>query len=84
MLAMCVPIVPASTAALGAVAAPAHAAPAPRPRLKAGQVIAIVSDDNPYRKNTCDGVVESGVLFSKQDNRGTPWHACLANDLAPG
>ena len=72
---MCVPIVPASTAALVAVATPAHAAPAPWPRLKAGQVIAIVSDDNLYRKNTCDGLVESS---------GTLWHAGLANDLAPG
>lgn len=58
--------------------------PSAEAKVTAGHVIAIVSEDNPYRKNTCDGVVESGVFFSKQDNRGTPWHACLANDLAPG
>lgn len=53
-------------------------------KVKAGQVIATVSGNNPYRKYTCDGVVESGVIFSKQGNSGTPRHACRANDLAPG
>ena len=29
------------------------------------------------------GMIETGVFFAKNDNSGKPWHACLANYLAP-
>jgi hypothetical protein len=52
-------------------------------KVKAGQVIATVSDYNPHWKSKGYGMVETGVFFGKRDGSG-PWHACLANYLAPG
>ena len=52
--------------------------------VKAGQRIATVSDYNPNWRAKGYGMVETGVFFMKDDNSGRPWHACLANYLAPG
>ena len=52
-------------------------------KVKAGQVIATVSDYNPHWKAKGSGMVETGVFFGKRKSTG-PWHACLANYLAPG
>jgi hypothetical protein len=51
-------------------------------KVKAGQVIATVSDYNPYWKAKGFGMVEPGVFFGKKDGTN-PWHACVANYLAP-
>ena len=52
-------------------------------RVKAGQPIGLVSDYNPNWKALGFGTIETGVFFSKNDNSGKPWHACLANYLDP-
>ena len=52
-------------------------------KVKAGQQIGTVSDYNPHWKAKGLGMIETGVFFSKNDNSGKPWHACLANYLAP-
>jgi len=52
-------------------------------KVKAGQQIGTVSDYNPHWKAKGLGLIETGVFFSKNDNSGKPWHACLANYLAP-
>ena len=52
-------------------------------KVKAGQQIGTVSDYNPHWKAKGLGVIDTGVFFSKNDNSGKPWHACLANYLAP-
>lgn len=51
--------------------------------VKAGQQIGTVSDFNPNWKAKGIGIIETGVFFMKNDNSGRPWHACLANYLAP-
>ncbi len=51
--------------------------------VKAGQRIGTVSDYNPNWKAKGMGMIETGVFFMKNDNSGKPWHACLANYLAP-
>ena len=52
-------------------------------KVTAGQRIGTVSDFNPHWKAKGMGIIETGVFFSKNDNSGKPWHACLANYLAP-
>lgn len=52
-------------------------------KVKAGQQIGIVSDYNSNWKSLGLGIIETGVFFSKNDNSGKPWHACLANYLDP-
>lgn len=51
--------------------------------VKAGQRIGTVSDFNPNWKSKGMGTIETGVFFMKNDNSGRPWHACLANFIAP-
>ena len=51
--------------------------------VKAGQRIGTVSDFNSNWKAKGMGTIETGVFFMKNDNSGRPWHACLANYLAP-
>jgi biotin carboxyl carrier protein len=52
-------------------------------KVKAGQQVGTVSDYNPHWKTKGLGVIETGIFFSKNDSSGKPWHACLANYLAP-
>ena len=52
-------------------------------KVKAGQQVGIVSDYNTNWKALGMGTIETGVFFSKNDNSGKPWHACLANYLDP-
>lgn len=52
-------------------------------KVTAGQKLGTVSDFNPHWKAKGIGIIETGVFFSKNDNSGKPWHACLANYLAP-
>lgn len=52
-------------------------------KVKAGQQIGTVSDYNPHWKAKGLGMIETGVFYSKNDNSGKPWHACLAKYLAP-
>jgi hypothetical protein len=52
-------------------------------KVTAGQRIGTVSDYNSNWKSKGMGIIETGVFFSKNDNSGKPWHACLANYLAP-
>lgn len=51
--------------------------------VKAGQRIGTVSDYNAHWKSKGMGIIETGVFFAKNDGSGKPWHACLANYLAP-
>lgn len=53
-------------------------------KVKAGQVIATVSDYNPHWKDKGFGMVETGVFFAKNDGAGRPWHACPSRFLAKG
>jgi hypothetical protein len=52
-------------------------------KVSAGQKIGTVSDYNSNWKAKGLGMIETGVFFSKNDNSGKPWHACLANYLDP-
>ena len=52
-------------------------------KVRAGQQIGTVSDYNPNWKAKGLGMIETGVFFSKNDGSGKPWHACLANYVAP-
>jgi hypothetical protein len=52
-------------------------------KVRAGQQIGVVSDYNPHWKAKGFGVIETGVFFIKKSDPGRPWHACLANYLAP-
>jgi biotin carboxyl carrier protein len=51
--------------------------------VKAGQRIGTVSNYNAQWKSKGLGTIETGVFFMKNDAGGKPWHACLANYLAP-
>lgn len=52
-------------------------------KVKAGQQLGVVSDYNPNWKAKGMGVIETGVFFIKSSDTSRPWHACLANFLAP-
>lgn len=52
-------------------------------KVSAGQKIGTVSDYNSNWKAKGLGMIETGVFFSKNDQSGMPWHACLANYLLP-
>lgn len=51
-------------------------------KVKAGQRIGTVSDYNSNWKANGMGMIETGVFFAKTGSTA-PWHACLANYLAP-
>jgi hypothetical protein len=51
-------------------------------KVKAGQRLATVGDFNSNWKAIGMGILETGVFFSKVVSN-VPWHACLANYLAP-
>lgn len=51
-------------------------------KVKAGQRLGSVSDYNGNWKAKGMGMIETGVFFSKAGST-QPWHACLANYLAP-
>jgi len=53
-------------------------------KVKAGQVIATVSDYNPHWKDKGFGMVETGVFFNTNDGSGWPMHACPSKFLAKG
>jgi len=52
-------------------------------KVAAGQQIGVVSDYNPHWKAKGIGLIELGVFFIKKSDPTRPWHACLANYLAP-
>ena len=51
-------------------------------KVRAGQRLGTVSDYNSNWKAKGMGMIETGVFFAKAGSN-VPWHACLANYLAP-
>ena len=51
-------------------------------KVQAGQRLGTVSDYNANWKAKGMGMIETGVFFAKAGSNA-PWHACLANYLAP-
>ena len=51
-------------------------------KVRAGQRLGTVGDFNSNWKAKGMGILETGVFFSKEGSN-VPWHACLANYLAP-
>ena len=51
-------------------------------KVQAGQRLGTVSDYNSNWKAKGMGMIETGVFFAKSGSN-VPWHACLANYLAP-
>ena len=51
-------------------------------KVRAGQRLGTVSDYNSSWKAKGMGMIETGVFFAKAGSN-VPWHACLANYLAP-